>query len=96
MFDITGEGKSSRIKTVRINFEQLATNARVDWKLLNNKGTTIVSDTISHTKLGAVTTAWYNYPGKVAENFRVEFDYTNGNATNSVKIKSVKIWGITE
>lgn len=93
MFDITGGGRVSKINTVRINFEQLAANARVDWKLLNNKGTTIYSDIISHTKLGTATTAFYNLNGLVAENFRLEFDYTNGNTTNTVKLKNARIYG---
>lgn len=93
MFDITAGGKISNIEIVRINFEALATGARVDWKLLNNKGQTIYSDIISYTKLGAATTAHYALNGKVAENFRIEFDYTNGSTTNSVKLKNVKIYG---
>lgn len=96
VFDVTGQGKSSHIDTIRINFEQLAANARVDWKLLDNQGRTVYSDIISNTKLGAVTTAWYNLNGKIAENFRLEFDFTNGNTTNPVKIKNARIHGRTE
>ena len=93
MFDITGNGSVSKIENVRINFETLGTNARVDWKLLNNKGQTIYSDTISYTKLGAATSAFYPLNGKVQDNFRIEFDFTNGNTTNPVKIKNAKIYG---
>jgi hypothetical protein len=93
MFDVTASGRVSKIDMVRINFETLAANARVNWRLLNNKGEIIYSDIISHTKLGAVTTAYYPLNGKVAENFRIEFDYANGNATNTVKIKNCKIHG---
>lgn len=93
MFDITANGQVSKIEKIRINFEQLQTGARVDWKLLNNKGVTIYSDTISYAKLGAVTTHYYPINGKVEENFRIEFDYTNGDTTNTVKIKSAKIYG---
>lgn len=93
MFDILGSKKNGRIEKVRINFEQLAANARVDWKLLDNQGRTIYSDVVSHTKLGAVTTAYYQLNGKMAENFRVELDFASGNATNPVKIKNVKVYG---
>jgi hypothetical protein len=93
MFDITGDGQISKINTVRFNFETLATGARVDWKLLDNNGRTIYSDTISFAKMGAVTTAYYPLNGKVSENFRVELDYTNGSTTNTVKVKSIKIYG---
>lgn len=96
MFDITGEGRSSKVNTVRINFDALAANARVDWKLLNSQGVTVYSDIISHTKLGAATSAWYNLNGKITENFRVEFDFANGNTTNPVKIRAVKLYGSIE
>lgn len=96
MFDITWSGSISKIEKIRFNFEQLATGARVDWKLLNNRGETIYSDIISYAKLGAVTTAFYPLNGKVQENFRVELDYTNGDTTNTVKIKNCKIYGGTD
>jgi hypothetical protein len=92
MFDITG-GRTSRINDVRINFEALASGARVDWSLKNNQGLTIYSDTISFSKLGAATSAFYPLNGKVAENLRVEFDFANGSASNSVKIKNIKVNG---
>jgi len=93
MFDITAGGRVSKIDLVRINFETLQTNARVDWKLLDNNGRTVYSDIISFTKLGAVTTAFYPLNGLVTENFRVELDYANGNTTNTVKIKNIKVYG---
>lgn len=93
MFDITSNGGVSKIEKIRINFNTLETGARVDWRLLNNKGQVIYNDTISYTKLGAVTTAFYPINGKVAENFRIEFDYSNGDTTNTVKIKNAKIYG---
>lgn len=93
VFDITKGLRESKIKSACITFEALAANARVDWKLLDNQGRTIYSDVISHTKLGAVTKAYYPLNGLLAENFRVEFDFTSGNATNPVKIKSVVVYG---
>lgn len=96
MFDITSGGRVSKINTVRINFETLASGARVDWKLLNNSGTTVYSDIISFSKLGAATTAFYNLNGLVAENYRLEFDFTNGSTSNPVKIKNAKIYGTTD
>ena len=93
MFDITGDSKNGgMIDSVRINFETLTTGARVDWKLLDNNGRTIYSDIISFAKLGAVTTAYYPIK-KGTENFRIEFDYANGDTTNTVKIKSCAIYG---
>lgn len=96
MFDITGDSKvPGTIDGIRINFEKLTSGARVDWKLLNNQGVTIYSDIISFTKLGAVTTAFYPLNGKVAENFRLEFDYTNGSTSATVAIKGAKIFGMS-
>lgn len=96
MFDITGDSKNGgMIDCVRINFETLATGARVDWKLLDNGGRTVYSDTISFAKLGAKTTAYYPIK-KGSENFRLEFDYANGDTTNTVKIKSARIYGSSD
>jgi hypothetical protein len=98
VFDVTGSGKA-KTKTVRINFETLATGARADWKLLDNQGRTLYSDTISYAKaiaspsLHSLTSAVYEINGKVAENYRIEFDFTNGSTANPVKIKNVKIYG---
>ena len=95
MFDVTGDNRISRIKRAKINFETLASGARVDWKLLDNQGRTLYSDIISYAKLGAVSKA--DYPlNLLAENFRIEFDYTNGSTSNAVKIKNTKIYGSTE
>lgn len=94
MFDATGKSEvTGKINSVRINFEALASGARVDWKLLDNKGVTLYSDIISFAKLGAATTAFYPLNGKVVENFRVEFDFASGSTTAPVKIKNVKVYG---
>jgi hypothetical protein len=94
MFDITGTGQVSQINEVRFNFETLASGASVAWKLLDNGGRTVYSDTISYAKLGAKTTAYYPLK-KNTENFRVELDYAAGSTTNSVKIRNIKINGNT-
>jgi hypothetical protein len=93
MFDITAGGQTSKVQNIRINFEVLETGARVDWKLLDNKGQTVYSDIISYSKLGAVTTKFYPINGKIAENFRVEFDYASGDTAKTVAIKNIKIYG---
>lgn len=93
LYDITGTGKNSKINNVRFNFEKLASGARVNWSLVNNRGETIYSDIISYSKLGAKTTAHYPLNGKVAENFRIELDYSNGSTTAPVSIKNIKIDG---
>lgn len=97
MFDITGSGRVSKINQVRINHEMLSTGARVDWKLLNNKGGTIYSDHISYDSANTLkTTSFYPLNGLVAENFRIEFDFASGSTTNPVKIKNAKITGTVD
>lgn len=95
MFDITGNNRYSSIDRVKVIFDQLTSGARVDWKLLSSQGKTIFSDTISYAKLGGVTQATYNI-NLIAENFRVELDYTNGSTSNSVKVRGVKVFGHTQ
>lgn len=96
LFDITGNGKNSRIDDIRVNFETLTSGASVALALKDNQGKTIHSDTISHSKLGAATTVWLPLNGKVAENFRVELDYAAGSTSAPVKIKNIKINGSTD
>lgn len=93
MFDITGTGKTSSVESVRVNFEQLTSGAYVIMNLVNNKGTTIHTEVISYARLGAVTTHFIPLNGKIQENFRVEFNYTGGSTSATVKIKSVRIKG---
>lgn len=93
LFDITGQDRSSAVDTIRFNFNKLEDGARVDWSLVNSKGETVYSDTISYDKLGAATTAWYNLNGRITENFRIEFDFSNGSTTVPVKLKSIQMYG---
>lgn len=93
MFDVTGETGISRIATVVWTFEQLATGASMAWSLVNNKGQTIYSDTISYSKLGAATSCVYELNGKITENFRIEMNFATGSASNPVKVKGVKVFG---
>jgi len=91
IFDVSSAGNSLTTRLLA-NFEQLTTGARVDISLVNNKGTTIYSGVISYTALGAETQ--FSIPlNKRVENFRVELSYANGDTTNTVKIKSIKIDG---
>lgn len=93
LFDVTGETGLSRLSTVVWNFEQLATGASMVWSLVNNKGTTIYTDTISYSKLGAATSVVCELNGLLAENFRIEMNFASGSATNPVKVKNVQVYG---
>jgi hypothetical protein len=94
LFDLTASRSPAKLECIKINFDQLTTGARVDWRIVNNKGETIHSDIISYAKLGGVTSVTYEFNGKVLENFRIEFDWSQGSTSNTVKIKSVKVYGI--
>lgn len=101
MFDITADAKNSGIDSIRINFEQLTSGAQVNWRLVNNKGVVVypnpasgaTTEVISYSKMGADTSAYYTLNGLVAENFRIEFDYSSGSTSATVPIKGVKIYG---
>ncbi len=97
LFDLTGTGSNSmsNLQKFIVTFDQLATGARVDWSIKNNKGKTIYSDIISYAKLGDATKISLDM-NKLTENARIEFDWSNGSTTNSVKIKSVKLVGTSQ
>jgi len=91
-YDVTGGGRESMVDKVSINIEKMTGTAQCDWKLVNNKGTTITSGTISYAVNGT-NTHIKSTPRCKADNFRLEFDWSSGSATIPVKIKSVKIQG---
>ncbi len=92
MFDITNEEIQPIIEGIGINFEPMAASASVALTLLNNKGTTLFTDTISFAAFSS--DVHYYRPLKVAtELFRVELDWSGGSATNPVKIKGIKLHG---
>jgi len=94
LFDVNTLAGKSMIDEVLINFEQLATGARVDIILRDNQGTALDTKTISYTDNGAVTSKTL-HPKTACENFRLELDWSNGSTTNPVSIKNIKISGHT-
>jgi len=94
LFDVTEKDRKSLIEKIKFNFELLATGARVNWTLKNNKGISLKTGTISFTSDGAITTKDF-YPKAEAENFRLELDWSNGSIVNAVPIKNIRIWGET-
>jgi hypothetical protein len=94
LFDATGNGRKSEITRILFNFEKLATGARVDITIKDNKGTTLKTETISYSGDGAVTQKLITETFS-CENFRIELDWGNGSTTNDVAIKSIKIYGHT-
>lgn len=94
-FDLTGEDGLGKINTLVFTFDTLATGASCAFSLVDSKGVTIYSDTISYTKLGAATSAVYELNGKLAENLRVQLDFSGGSTSNPVKFKNIRLYGTT-
>jgi hypothetical protein len=94
LFDTTMNARKSLIDRIMFNFNKLATGARVDYALKDNKGTSLKTGTISFSGDGAVTSKIF-YPKCEAENFRVELSWANGSATNPVDILNIKVAGHT-
>jgi hypothetical protein len=93
-FDLTTSSRKSRIDELHFTFEPMSTNARVDWTLRNNAGTALFSGIISNTLDGSADFKQV-FCKKNATNFRLELDWANGNTSNNVAIKSVRIYGST-
>ncbi len=82
----------SEIDKIIINTNVLATGARVDLTLKNNQGTSLWTGAISHTGDGAITKKKF-FPKAQGENFRLEYDFTNGSSSNPVEIRNLLIEG---
>lgn len=93
IFDITGQIRDSKLTGIRLNFESMTTGAKVDYVLRNSQGTALFSDFISYAK-DTTNTTLYMPLDINTDNFRLEFDWTNGSTSNPVKIKNAKIYGI--
>jgi len=89
-FMSSGPERTSRVDTIVVNFDVLASGARVDLTLRDNKGTALWTGTISFAVDGAVTKKVF-HPKCNAENFRLEFDHTNGSTSAPVKIRETFI-----
>ena len=83
-----GRQGRSMIDELIVPFEAMASGARVDITLRHNLGAANPwTGTISHTLDGASVIQKKFRPQQKAKNFRLEFDYTNGSTSNSVKIR---------
>ncbi len=91
-YDVTGDGKESMIDEISFNIEVMATGAGLTWSLVNNRGITKSTDTITYTKNGTNTHIEFT-PKCKTDNFRMELAFSNGSTSNPVCIKSIKIKG---
>lgn len=96
LFPVLGEedDKESQIDKIIVNFKTLTTSAKCNITLNMNEGTSSWTDTISFATDGAIIQKIF-YPNRRCKNFRIELDFSNGSAINSVKIKSIYCFGHT-
>lgn len=92
-FDVTSGKYESRITEVVIDYYSTATGARVDATLLTDlDGTSTTLGTISHANdSGAIRKKFY--PNVTADNFRIKLDWSNGSATNALKVRKINVRG---
>jgi len=92
LWDIGKGGSKGICDKLEFNFNQLASGARVDLTLKDNKGTSLWTGLISHTADSTATKRIF-FPRTSGENMRLEYDFTNGSASNPVAIRNVKLNG---
>ena len=88
LFPTSEGGRLNEFNYLEVNFEKLTTGQRVDLTLIDNKGTSLWTGTISFSADGAVTKKIFN-PKARAENFQLQYDHTNGSATAPVQVRGV-------
>lgn len=88
------DATKSSIESIWVQFEKLASGARVDMDVVESSGDTIAEKTISYSDDGAVIFKRFGMLGSCTD-FRLEFDFSNGSTSNPVKIKHIKINGVT-
>jgi len=94
LFPTSVGGRLNSMEYLEINFEKLTTGQRVDLTLKDSKGTSLWTDTISYSADGAVTKKIFN-PRAEAENYQLQYSWTNGQASSQIKIRSVVARGVT-
>ena len=91
-----GPKSTSLIDRITVNFDVLAANSRVDMLLNKDKSGVgwggATTGRISHTGDGAICQKVF-YPRTECKNFRLEFDWSNGNVINNVKINNIIVEG---
>jgi len=94
LFETSGDAMNSVNDKLEINFDVLASGAKCDLTLKDNKGTSLWTDSVSYATDGAVTKKTF-FPRASSENMRLEFSHANGSASNPVKIRSTHFRGRT-
>lgn len=95
VFGVSGASFRSQIDLIKIEFETLATGAKLDTTLTYNKGASSKSLTqIAYSATDASTRKKILNKGPAnVSDFRLDFSWANGSATNAFKIRSVFVKG---
>ncbi len=93
-FNVSGPGYNSIIDLIEVQFETLATGAKVDTTLTYNQGALTQSLTqIAYSATDSTTIRKILNKSPVLNDFRLDFSWANGSTTNPVKIRSIFIKG---
>jgi len=92
LIDVTNGDNISYIDKLTVICDKLTSNARVDITLKDAQNNSLWTDSLSYSSNGAVTKKDF-YPNVNAENFRLEFDWSNGSTSNNVGIRRTVIKG---
>lgn len=89
MFDVA----TSVVEKIKVHFESTASGARVDLTLRYNRGdSSLTLGTITHTNESGKYHKTFT-PQQECEDFRLEFDWSSGSATNQLSIRKIEIDG---
>ncbi len=92
-FKMSGPGFISQIDFIQVETEQLSTGAKVDFSLTYDKAKSTLSlDQIAYSTANTTMHKILS-KGVQVEDFRLDWDFTNGSTTNPVKIRSFMIKG---
>lgn len=92
-FDLGGDGRYSYLEKLIVNYQSPGTSAKVDITLNINEGQRSWTDSISRAVDLQTTQKTFDLSEARVENARLELDWSNGSATNPLKIKSIKLIG---
>jgi hypothetical protein len=92
-FRTSGAGVKFQIDIIQVETEQLSTGAQADFTLTYDKGKS--TKTLESIKYSTANTTRHKILNRSlqVEDFRLDIDFSNGSATNPVKVRSIFIEG---
>lgn len=93
-FNVSGAGYKSVIDIIEIQFETLATGAKLDCTLTYNQGASSKACTqIAYSATDSSTIRKILARSSELDDFRLDFSWANGSTSNPVKIRNIYIKG---